>query len=107
VSAYRGKAVISNTQKVESGVTLITFPEIAFHVHLICVSVVLSSDDEENGDSSEHRSRVVRALVPEEDREVQGKPSLEAVSEEQEAPDRQGMQVGRKCTYLLHQNHVS
>ncbi|XP_072252759.1 sentrin-specific protease 7 isoform X2 [Leuresthes tenuis] len=44
--------------------------------------IVLSSDEEENGERSEHRSRALR-----EDREVQGKPSLEAVSEQQEAPD--------------------
>ncbi|KAM4558557.1 uncharacterized protein PAE49_013311 isoform 2-T2 [Odontesthes bonariensis] len=55
--------------------------------------IVLSSDDEENGDNSERRSRVVRALVTEEDGVVQGKSSLEAVSQQQEAPGEHDFQM--------------
>lgn len=75
-----------------------------------CVSVVLSSDDEESCDISQHCNPAVQTLVTVEDAEMQGQPPQE--DRQQEASDIEDMQVGGKCfciifdQYLLSKTHI-
>ncbi len=67
----------------------------AWSVLHACVSVVLSSDEEESCDSLQHRSPTVHALVSMEDTVIQTQSSQEAETKLQTASDTQAMEVGR------------
>lgn len=59
----------------------------------MCISVVLSSDDEESSDIPQHCSPAVDTQVTVEDTVKQGQASQEADTNQQEATDVHDMQV--------------
>lgn len=63
----------------------------------MCLSVVLSSDDEENADVPQNCSQGVHTIVAMDGTVIQGQISQEALDVQQEASDIQDMQVGRMC----------
>lgn len=72
----------------------------------MCISVVLSSDDEESGDIPEHCSPAVRTLVTVKDTVIQGQASQEAVADQKEATNIHDMQVGRVSLCVIFDPHL-
>lgn len=63
----------------------------------LCLSVVLSSDEEESGDAPQQRSRVLhQVLTVDKDSVLRRASSQEAVCKKQDSPDKHDAEVGRR-----------